>query len=123
MQGRGVKDSRIGVLPRADHSGETMVIDLAFLGTGSAFSAGRRSNLALLVEAASFRLLVEVGPAIVQQLARADTRPREIERLFVSHSHGDHSLGFPIFALNRLPAPPPLHIYAAASTAAATWRL
>jgi ribonuclease Z len=95
------------------------VIELTFLGTGSAFSAGRRSNLALLVEAASFRLLVEVGPTIVQQLARADIKSREIERLFVSHAHGDHSLGFPIFALNRLPAPPPLHIYAGASTAAA----
>jgi ribonuclease Z len=94
------------------------VIELTFLGTGSAFSAGRRGNLALLVETASFRMLVEVGPMIVQQLARADMEPREIERLFVSHSHGDHSLGFPIFALNRLPAPAPLHIYAAASTAA-----
>jgi ribonuclease Z len=95
------------------------MIELTFLGTGSAFSAGRRGNLALLVEAASFRLLVEVGPTIVQQLARVGVKAAEIERLFVSHSHGDHSLGFPIFALNRLPAPPPLHIYAAASTAAA----
>jgi ribonuclease Z len=95
------------------------VIELTFLGTGSAFSAGRRSNLALLVGTASFRLLVEVGPTIVQQLVRVGVGAAEIERLFVSHSHGDHSLGFPIFALNRLPAPPPLHIYAGASTATA----
>ncbi len=95
------------------------MVELTFLGTGSAFSAGRRGNLALLVETVSFRLLVEVGPTIMQQLARVGVRAAEIERLFVSHSHGDHSLGFPIFALNRLPAPPPLHIYAGTSTATA----
>jgi ribonuclease Z len=96
---------------------EATMVDITFLGTGSAFSAGRRSNVALLIETASLRMLVEAGPTVMQQLARAKVEAREIDHLFVSHAHGDHSLGFPIFALNRLPSPPPLYVYAGAGTA------
>jgi ribonuclease Z len=95
------------------------MLDITFLGTGGAFSAGRRSNVALLIETTDLRMLVEAGPTIMQQLARVETKARDISHLFVSHSHGDHSLGFPIFALNRLPSPPPLTIYAGSGTATA----
>ena len=94
------------------------MVDVTFLGTGGAFCAGRRSNLALLIEATDFRMLVEAGPMIMEQLAHAKIRASEIERLFVSHSHGDHSLGFPMLALNRLGALTPLHIYAGPTTIA-----
>jgi ribonuclease Z len=97
---------------------EGTVVDVTFLGTGSAFAAGRRSNLALLIEAGDFRMLVESGPMIMQQLARANVQAAEIERLFVSHSHGDHTLGFPMLGLNRLWASTPLHIYAGPNTLA-----
>jgi ribonuclease Z len=93
-------------------------IDVTFLGTGDAFCAGRRSNLALLIEAGNFRMLVESGPVIVHQLARAGVKATEIERVFVSHSHGDHTLGFPMLALDRLWEPSPLHVYAGVSTVA-----
>ena len=91
---------------------------VVFLGTGGAFSAGRRSNLALLIEASGFRMLVETGPVIMEQLARANIQATEIERLFVSHSHGDHVLGFPMLALNRLQASNQLHVYAGPNTIA-----
>jgi ribonuclease Z len=94
------------------------VADITFLGTGSAFCTGRRSNLALLIEAGDFRMLVESGPMILHQLARAEVKAAEIERVFISHSHGDHTLGFPMLALNRLWDPPPLHIYAGIRTVA-----
>ena len=95
------------------------MVDVLFLGTGGAFAAGARSNLALLIEAPDFRMLVESGPSIVQQLARAGLSARQIDRLFVSHRHGDHSLGFPMLALGRFGADTPFHIYAGASTIAA----
>lgn len=94
------------------------MVDITFLGTGSAFSARRRSNLALLIGAGDFRMLVEAGPLIVQQLVRANLKAAEIERLFVSHSHGDHTLGFPMLALNRAGAVAPLHVYAGSATVA-----
>ncbi|MEA3338773.1 MAG: MBL fold metallo-hydrolase, partial [Chloroflexota bacterium] len=91
--------------------------EITFLGTGDAFSAGRRSNVALLIEDADFRMLVEAGPMIMQQLARANVQAVDIEQLFVSHSHGDHVLGFPMFALNRsFESSPRLHVYAGPNT-------
>jgi ribonuclease Z len=102
------------------------VVDVVFLGTGGAFSAGRRSNPALLIETSGFRMLVEVGPVIMQQLAHIGLQASEIGRLFVSHCHGDHALGFPMLALNRYRVANPLHIYAGISTVAALktlWRL
>jgi len=92
------------------------MVDITFLGTGSAFSARRRSNLALLIGAEDFRILVEAGPLIMHQLAHVNLRAAEIERLFVSHSHGDHTLGFPMLALNRVRAVAPLHVYAGTAT-------
>jgi ribonuclease Z len=94
------------------------MVNVTFLGTGGAFSAGRRTNLALLIESHEFRMLVESGPMIVDQLNRVGLRSRDIDRLFVSHAHGDHVLGFPMLALNRIQAPGPLHVYAGLSTIA-----
>lgn len=90
--------------------------EITFLGTGHAFTTKRRSNSALLIEAPDFRMLVDAGPTIVQQLARADLHPVDIKRLFVSHSHGDHTLGFPMLVLNRLSAATRLQVYAAQDT-------
>lgn len=95
------------------------MIEIIFLGTGDAFSAGRRSNVALLIENADFRMLVEAGPTVVQQLARANVQAAEIDQLFVSHSHGDHVLGFPMFALNRsFESASRLNVYAGSNTIA-----
>ena len=46
------------------------MIEIVFLGTGDAFFTNRRSNTALLIESPDFRMLVEVGPTIVEQLLR-----------------------------------------------------
>jgi ribonuclease Z len=94
------------------------MVNVTFLGTGGAFSAGRRTNVALLIEGGRFRMLVETGPMVVQQLNRVGLRSSDIDRLFVSHAHGDHVLGFPMLALNRLRTPGPLHVYAGLSTIA-----
>ncbi len=94
------------------------MVNVTFLGTGGAFSAGDRSPLALLIESSDFHMLIESGPVIMQQLARASLRASDIEQVFVSHAHGDHVLGFPILALNRMDAETPLQIYAGATTIA-----
>ena len=99
------------------------MVEVTFLGTGGAFSAGRRSNLALLIEGSDSHMLVEAGPAIMGQLARANIPGAEIERIFVTHSHGDHTLGFPILALNRLGASSPLRVYAGGNTIATLKKL
>jgi len=94
------------------------MVNVTFLGTGGAFSSGRRTNLALLVEGPDFRMLVEAGPMIVEQLDRVKLKAADIHQLFVTHAHGDHVLGFPMLALNRMQAGTPLHVYAGLSTIA-----
>jgi ribonuclease BN (tRNA processing enzyme) len=93
--------------------------EVVFLGTGSAFSSQRRGNPAFLIEEGDFRMLVEAGPMIMAQLARVELDAADIQMAFVSHSHGDHTLGFPMLALNRMDAPGPLRVYAGLDTAAA----
>lgn len=94
------------------------MVDVTFLGTGGAFSSGRRTNLALLIEGPNSRMVVEAGPMIVEQLDRVGLKATDVDRVFVSHGHGDHSLGFPMLALNRMQAGTPLHVYAGLSTIA-----
>lgn len=90
--------------------------DIVFLGTSGAFTTSRRTNLAFIIERPGFRILVEVGPPIMYQLARSGYKATDIDRLFVSHLHGDHTLGFPMLALNRVDTQSPLHIYAGRTT-------
>ncbi len=94
------------------------MVDLTFLGTGGAFSAGLRTNTALLIQAPQFTMLVEAGPPVMNQLARAGIGANDIEWLFVSHPHGDHMLGFPMLALSRLDATTSLHVHAGYNTIA-----
>lgn len=94
------------------------MVEITFLGTGGAFSVGRRSHLGVLIEAGDFRMLAEAGPSVPQRLAHAGLRLTDVDLLFVTHPHGDHTLGFPILALSRLEFPSPLHVYAGATTIA-----
>ena len=90
--------------------------EVVFLGTGGAFPTKRRGTSALLIESPALRMLVECGPDIVRQLAHADVRASDIEWLFVSHSHGDHTLGFPMLIISRLPTSTRLRVYGAQET-------
>jgi ribonuclease Z len=63
-------------------------------------------------------MLVEAGPTVMQQVHRTGLQASDIEMLFVSHDHGDHSLGFPMLALNRLWASTTLNVYAGLDTIA-----
>jgi ribonuclease Z len=90
--------------------------EIVFLGTASAFPTKRRSCAGLLIEAPDFRMLVEASPGIVPRLAKIDMLASDIKRIFVSHSHGDHTLGFPMLILSRIGAATRLQVYAAQDT-------
>ncbi len=74
---------------------------VTFMGTGAAFATGRRTNIALLVQEDDASLVVECGPTILCQLDRAGATAAQVNYLFVSHRHGDHILGLPMFLLMR----------------------
>jgi ribonuclease BN (tRNA processing enzyme) len=90
--------------------------NVVFLGTANAFPSKRRSCAGLLIEAPDFRMLVEASPGIVPRLAKIDVAAADIRFVFISHSHGDHTLGFPLLVLNRIKAATRLQVYAAQDT-------
>jgi ribonuclease BN (tRNA processing enzyme) len=75
------------------------MIRVTFLGVGAALPSPGQTNCAYLLEADGVRLLFDCGPAILQQLAAVGRTPGDITHLYVSHAHGDHALGFPMFRL------------------------
>lgn len=72
---------------------------VTFLDVGAAIPEPGQSNCAYLIETASARILFDCGPAILQQLARVGRTPGDVSHVFVSHGHGDHALGYPMFRL------------------------
>jgi ribonuclease BN (tRNA processing enzyme) len=71
---------------------------LAFLGTGAAFSP-ERYNGAVAVDG---RLLLDGGAPLLPHMHRCGVDPGAIEAVFLTHFHGDHTLGLPPFVLHRV---------------------
>ncbi|MBY0232164.1 MAG: ribonuclease Z [Gemmataceae bacterium] len=72
---------------------------VTFLGVGAAVPGPGQTNCAYLIDLPGACLLFDCGPAILQQFAAVGRSPGEVTHLFVSHAHGDHALGWPMFAL------------------------
>jgi ribonuclease BN (tRNA processing enzyme) len=75
------------------------MIEVTFLGVGAALPAPGSTNSSYLVRAAGATLLIDCGPAVLQQLAAVKVSPGEVTHVFITHRHGDHALGYPMFLL------------------------
>lgn len=64
-------------------------MELAFLGTGAAFSR-ERYNGAVVVDR---RILLDAGAPLLPHMHRLGIDPERIEALFLTHFHGDHLAG------------------------------
>lgn len=80
------------------------MLEVVFLGTGPAIAPPGRANLAFVVRCGGQALLCEAGPAVLPALQRAAIEPRGLGAVFISHRHGDHTLGFPMLVLERMVA-------------------
>ncbi|WEV54066.1 ribonuclease Z [Leuconostocaceae bacterium ESL0723] len=73
-------------------------MQLEFLGTGSGQPSKFRNvaSIALkLLDERNAVWLFDVGEATQHQILRTTIRPRKIEKIFISHLHGDHIFGLP----------------------------
>ncbi len=75
------------------------MIEVTVLGSGAALALRGQTNSAYLVRTGSVRLLVDCGPAILQQLDGVGLTPGDVTHVFLTHRHGDHTLGYPLFLL------------------------
>ena len=67
---------------------------VVLLGTGSPRPSPDRAQPAQLVEFGADRFLVDCGDGVTTQLQRAGYDPGSVTKLFITHLHWDHVLGY-----------------------------
>jgi ribonuclease Z len=76
---------------------------IIFLGVGGAMvHAPADNHTAFLIRTHSSTILLDSGPSIMRQLELAGVGVEELTHIYISHQHGDHSLGLPMVLLNRV---------------------
>lgn len=73
-------------------------MELEFLGTGAGVPAKHRNvtSIALrLLDERNAVWLFDCGEGTQMQILRTNIRPRKIEKIFITHLHGDHIFGLP----------------------------
>jgi ribonuclease Z len=87
--------------------------ELIFLGVGAIIPTVAGDHTAFLLRHAGKTILFDAGPALEVQLDRVGVAPTEIDHVYFSHQHGDHTLGSPMLLFHHrqrryLAAPPVL---------------
>lgn len=79
-------------------------MQLLFLGTGAGMPSKQRntSSLALkLLEERGTVWLFDCGEATQHQILYTTLKPKKIDKIFITHLHGDHIFGLPGFLASR----------------------
>lgn len=77
---------------------------LQFLGTGAGVPSKQRNVSALvldLMQELGSVWLFDCGEATQHQILRTSIKPRKVDKIFITHLHGDHIYGLPGFLSSR----------------------
>jgi ribonuclease Z len=80
------------------------IMQLHFLGTGAGMPSKERNTSALalkLLEERGTIWLFDCGEATQHQILHTTIKPRKIDKIFITHLHGDHIFGLPGFLSSR----------------------
>jgi len=93
------------------------MIDGTFIGTSSAFPTAKRNHPAVYVMINGERMLFDCGEGTQRQIRKAGLSP-SIDDIFITHWHGDHSLGLGgmIQSLNMMKSNKRLNIFGPSGT-------
>ncbi len=72
-----------------------MKIKITFLGTSSAVPTITRNHTSILLSHGSENILIDCGEGTQRQLRKAKINPCKINKLLLTHLHGDHVFGIP----------------------------
>ena len=91
-------------------------MELQFLGTGAGRPSKHRNTSALVLKLLQERgafWLFDCGEATQHQMLHTTLKPRKLEKIFITHMHGDHIFGLPGLLGSRsfLDGKDPLTIY------------
>ncbi|RBQ23729.1 Ribonuclease Z [Candidatus Methanobinarius endosymbioticus] len=90
-------------------------MELTFLGTSSAVPSKYRNHPSVALKAFGEIILFDCGEGTQRQLTNVKISPMKIDKIFISHLHGDHILGLPgliqSMGFRGRDSENPLHIY------------
>lgn len=64
---------------------------ITILGTGTFFISKKRSGPAYLLEADNKKILIDCGPGTLMRLSEIGIKPEDLDYIFISHFHTDHT--------------------------------
>ncbi|WP_148882646.1 ribonuclease Z [Thermococcus aciditolerans] len=89
------------------------MLEVIFLGTGGIMPTRERNVPAIALRYKGEVILFDVGEGTMRQMNTAKLSPMKVEKIFITHFHGDHYLGLAalIQTMNLWDREKPLHIY------------
>lgn len=95
---------------------DRLAVQLTFLGTGAGMPSKERNTSSLVLELNDVKgslWMFDCGEATQHQILKTHIKPRKIQKIFITHLHGDHIFGLPGFISSRsfLSGETPLTIY------------
>ena len=75
-------------------------LSIRILGCGDAFGSGGRFQTCYLIDSAESATLLDCGATALVAMRRFGVEPARIDRILISHLHGDHFGGLPFLLLD-----------------------
>ncbi len=71
------------------------IMEITFLGTSSAVHSKNRNHPSIALKAFGEVFLFDCGEGTQRQMIYTNVSPMKIDKIFITHYHGDHILGLP----------------------------
>jgi ribonuclease Z len=88
-------------------------MELVFLGTGGSWPSLKRNVTSIAIKRGGEVILFDCGEGTQRQLQKSHISYMQIQKIFITHYHGDHFLGLPgiIQTMQLNDRKTPLHVY------------